>query len=442
MNGSQPRDDAKAFESKVAGLIAATRTLDVPRILMLRRITLADPEARRWATEKQLGVVFSVILTKAAERLGADALRAARDKGFDPLLPPGAPPQRDEDRRLLADIVTQIAGPPPMSEAESAQASFAALLERVPASPPPRRVERAMPPLREPPPLFAAQLGPGLERRLATARVMAQLAPLDESGEALASRADFVTLFDDTVCAYVQKTLAMFRVSGPSHGIRLPFLLSPEFGQAYREVLRRFVLPQMRATRHMQALAQTYNWSEVGAEKIVEIIQGSEVNNPILHNWDARWAAFRPPKPLKGRKAAPLRPEDDPWPLFRQDATRFNYQPPGEDHLVLLQDVIRFEADVLAKCWRELSQLYAQEFAPTGRQEQAREGALRDGMMKWVTKLPEGVGEHMAIKALFEFEKLDPSWLRRLLASFGRNESERRRAAPVLSDFVMHLGGA
>jgi hypothetical protein len=258
---------------------------------------------------------------------------------------------------------------------------------------------------------------------------------------ALPGRVDFNHLFDDTVCAYAQKSLALFRVGAPARGTRLPFLLSPEFGQAYRETLRRFVLPQIRATRHMQTLAQSYNWDEVGSDKLIEIIQGSEVNNPILHNWDARWAALRPNRLGKGRKPEPLRPEDDPWPLLREDATRYNYEPPTEEHIPLLRDVLRFEVEAIAKCWRELSQLYEQEFAPTGRQDQAREGALRDGVTRWVAKLPEHIGEHLAIKALFEFEKLDAMWLRRLFASFGRNESERRRVAPFLSDFLMQMSG-
>ncbi|MBI3445574.1 MAG: hypothetical protein HY055_09490, partial [Magnetospirillum sp.] len=191
--------------------------------------------------------------------------------------------------------------------------------------------------------------------------------------------------------------------------------------------------------RHMQTLAHSYNWAEVGGEKLIEIMQGSEVNNPILHNWDSRWAAFRTTKAAKGKKAPPQKPEDNPWPLFREDATRSNYEPPNEDNLILLQDLIRFEADVMAKCWRELSQLYTQEFAPSGRMDQAREGAFRDGIMKWSAKLPDFVGEHLAMKAHFEFERLDGTWMRRLLGNFGRTDSERRRNAPFLTEFVLQL---
>ncbi|MEO0036462.1 MAG: hypothetical protein RLZZ501_2485 [Pseudomonadota bacterium] len=425
MSHSDPQDAIRAFETKAASLIAATRSLDIPRILTLRRMTLADSQSRRWASEKQLTVLFSVILTKAAERYGLDALKTARTRGFAPLLA-GEGDGRDEDLRVLGEIATQLLGPPERDAAEEALAGFQALLSRGFAPVPPRsaRVQAAG---REPPPLFAAQLGPMGDRRAPRAH------PPEESG------VDFAVLFDETLCSYVQKTLSVFRVTSPTHGIRLPFLVAPEFGPVYRELMRRFILPQMRATRHIQALAQSCNWAEVGGARLIELIQGSEVNNPILHNWEARWAAFRPAKPAaaaRGRKSAD---DDNPWPLLREEATRCNFLPPGEDDLPLLRDILRFEAEEIARCWRDLGQLYAQEFPADGRNEPGREGVMRDGLLRWFPKLPDHVGEHLAIKAVFEFERIDAAWLNRLFGGLGRSDSERRRVAPYLADFLTEL---
>jgi hypothetical protein len=435
-----PHGDSKAFEAKVANLIAATRHLDVPQILVLRRLTLRDPQSRKWATDKQLNVVFSVILAKAVERTGIDRLREARQKQFQPLLPPGID-SRDEDIKVLSDIAMQMLGPPQRSEAESTQAGFEALLARSAGSAPPRTLRQSGP-VREPPPLFAAQLGPsnGKPHSAAKPRASATSDSADDS-EGDTEVVDFTTLFDDTICAYANKTLKIFSINGPLNGKRVPFLSAPEFSVAYDTVLRRFVLPPMRATRHVQALSQNYNWAEVGGDKLIEIIQGSEVNNPILHNWDSRWNAFRAPKAAKGKKVPAPKAEDNPWPLFREDATRCNYQPPTEAHLVLMQDIIRYEADVMAKAWRELTQLYNQEFSPSGRQDQAREGAFRDGIMKWSAKLPDHVGEHLAIKAHFEFPRADAQFMRKLINNFGRNDSERTRNAPFLSEFCLNLAG-
>ena len=88
--------DNKTFETKVANLIAATRHLEIPQILVLRRLTMTDPESRRWANDKQLAAVFTVILTKAVERIGLDRFREARLRNFAPMLPQGPAEARDE----------------------------------------------------------------------------------------------------------------------------------------------------------------------------------------------------------------------------------------------------------------------------------------------------------------------------------------------------------
>ncbi len=423
--------DNKTFETKVANLIAATRHLEIPQILVLRRLTMTDPESRRWANDKQLAAVFTVILTKAVERIGLDRFREARLRNFAPMLPQGPAEARDEDARVLAEIATQILGPPPMSEAETAQQGFERLLALGPAAPGPRTA-RQQSPIKEPPPLFAAQLGPN-SGILPPAKLRAMGAEASGDGKPI----DFDSLFDETICGYSRKILGLLRATGDTKGVRMPFIVAPEFGTCYEEILRRFVLPQMRASRHIQSLANSYNWAEVGGDKLIEIIQGSEVNNPVLHNWDTRWGAFRSQK--VGGKIRKPKGDDNPWPLVNEDATRGNYRPPGEEHLQILQDIIRWEADSLAKAWRELCQLYEQEFSPNARQEQAREGAFRDGIMKWASKLPEHIGEFFTIKAYFDFPRIDGQFTRRQLTNFGRSDPERRRAAPFLYDFVQHL---
>lgn len=425
---SNPQDN-KTFEAKVTNLIAATQHLEISQILLLRRLTMADPESRRWASERQLQVVFSVIVAKAAERLGMDRLREARDKNFAPLLPPATGAARDDDVRVLGEVATKMLGNPqaPMSEHEAA---LGKLLNMGPAQAP-ERTARQSSQAKEPPPLFAAQLGPEYDRMARNSNVRAPGSePEDEK-----PFSDFPTLFDDTICAYSRKMLSLFHVRTTERADRLPFMLAPQFAATFEDVLRRMVLPPMRTSRHIQQLGMSYNWAEVGGAKLIDIIQGGEVNNPILHHWDTRWAAFRS---AKGKKP---KPEDNPWPLFREDATRSNYEPPEEDDLVIMQDLIRFEAEAFAKAWREIGQLYEQEFSPNARQEQAREGALRDGMMKWASKLPDHVGEFFAIKAYFVFPRVDGLFLRRLSTNFGRSEAERRRNAPYLVQFVQNLGG-
>lgn len=425
---STPQDN-KTFEAKVANLISATRHLEIPQILLLRRMTMADPESRRWSSERQLQVVFSVIVAKAIERVGLDRLREARDKGFAPMLPPANAAAREEDLRVLTEISTQMLGNPqsPMSEHEAA---LEKLLSIGPARTPARTTRQASP-IKEPPPLFAAQLGPDLERVILPGHLRGA-GPNDEDEKPYT---DFPTLFDDTICNFSRKMLGLFQVRGGVRDDRLPFILAPQFSACYEDVLRRMVLPPMRTSRHIQQLGMNYNWAEVGGGKLIDIIQAGEVNNPVLHHWDSRWAAFRAAKAKKGK------PEDNPWPLFREDATKSGYLPPDEDDVEILKDLLRYEMEAFAKAWREISQLYEQEFSPNGRQEQAREGAFRDGLMKWASKLPDHVGEFFAMKAYFMFPRIDATFLRRLVTNFGRSDAERRRNAPYLLQFVQNLTG-
>jgi hypothetical protein len=204
MSHSDPQGAVRAFEAKATSLIAATRSLDIPRILLLRRLTLSDPESRKWASEKQLNVVFSVILSKAAERLGPPALKTARERGFEGLLP-NDPTGRGEDLRVLSDIVAQLIGPPDLSEAASTCANFQSLMSRDYAKAP-LRVMRTLPPVREPPPLFAAQLGPAIDRRVARALPPPVIMAAAESESAPPAIVEFPVLFDETLCTYVHKT--------------------------------------------------------------------------------------------------------------------------------------------------------------------------------------------------------------------------------------------
>ncbi|MBX9635607.1 MAG: hypothetical protein K2X44_11555 [Magnetospirillum sp.] len=419
--------DSKTFETKVANLIAATRHLDVAQIMLLRRLTMSDQESRRWASERQLNVVFSVILAKAIERVGLDRLREARNKNFAPMLPAGSEAEIQQDILVLSEVATQMLGnPQALTEHEAA-------LDKLLAIGPAQareRTTRTNSPIKEPPPLFAAQLGPDSDRLIMPAKMRGLTdAEVDDDKPFV----DFPTLFDDTICSFSRKLLALFQVRSTERAERMPFILAPQFGACYEDVLRRMVLPAMRTSRHIQQLGMNYNWAEVGGSKLLDIIQAGEHNNPILHNWDTRWAAFRP---TKGKKP---KPDENPWPLFREDATRGNYNPPSEDNLGVLQDLIRFEVESFAKAWREIGQLYEQEFTPNGRQEQAREGALRDGIMKWSSKLPDHVGEFFAIKAYYTFPRIDGLFIRRLVNNFGRSDSERRRNAPFLTDFAQSL---
>ena len=92
------------FEGKVAELLAITSGLSVTHILVLRRMTMSDPETKSWATDRELGVVFDTILDRAVAAIEVEELGAAADRQFDALLPPGDDDLRDKERWQLFDV--------------------------------------------------------------------------------------------------------------------------------------------------------------------------------------------------------------------------------------------------------------------------------------------------------------------------------------------------
>lgn len=379
------------FENKVGELVAVTHRLDVPQILVLRRMTLDDPQSLKWASRRQLELIFNVIIAKALERAGTERVCAAADQHFDPMLPEGSEEARDQERWMLFDLAK---------------------------------------------PLLA---GAKPDRTDTTQEVMDELEAEDEAPR---SYGDFPSLFDDTLTRYVRRILSVLAVTGTRPHIPPPFIVAPGFAACYEQVMREMLLPTMRASKRLRELAGSRNWTETGAgDRLIGMIQSGDTANPVLHQWQSRWEAFHPDKVLKGRdgKPRPRKPEDDPWPLFRDEAARQGYVPPGPGDIPLLARVIKMEPEALAGAWHSLAQLYEQEFQPKTRAEQARAGAFRDGLIRAIDKLDHHTGDLLVIKAFFDFPRVDRMFLKQLIMTLGRSDAERFRMAPVLIAFVNDL---
>lgn len=387
------------FESKVADLVAVTQKLDVTRILLLRRLTLSDPQSLKWASARQLDLIFTVILSKALERTEPAQVTAAADQHFDPLLPPGTEDEMDKERWLLFDLAK------PVLKAATASASDT------------------------------------------TTEVMGHLAADDDGDddgddEQPQSYGDFATMFDDSISRYLKRTLSILAATSSRPHIPLPFYAAPAFAATYLHVLRDSVLPVMRSSRRLKELATSRNWTETGAGgRIIGMIQAGEANNPILHHWDSRWQVFHPEHVTRGKdgKVKPRRTTDDPWPLFREDAAKHGYIPPFPADIAMLQRLIRLDGEILADGWDQLAQMYEQEFQPKTRAEQGRPGSFRDGLLKFIDKLDHHGGDLLTIRAFFDFAKVDRQFLKQMIQILGRSDKERTMRAPLLIAFYNDL---
>ncbi len=382
--------ESATFDAKVAELVALCRPLDVPHILTVRRMTREDPESRKWATEKQIDIVFMVILSDALKRMGLDDLDAAAEDEFEPLLPQASPDARDQDRWLLYDLSRQFLANYERPSAEADKVSDTAADDDE-----------------------------------------------DEDYEQDRPFVDFPTLFDDTLTRYMRKTLKVLAVKSNRPNVPPPFYLAPRFRDCFAEVTNRLILPQMRKSRAIKDLGTARNWEKNGAVTLIAMVQSGDTrNNPILHQWDTRWSIFQPDRDASRAKHKSL--EDTPWPDFLQHAARNDYVAPNEERIWILRQILRWEAEAMADGWEAISQLYKQEFSPSSKHDRARPGAFRDGLIKWINRLPAHGGEALAAKAFFEFPKCDKMFLRSILHTFGTSR-QRMDAVPLLADFMENL---
>lgn len=389
------------FESKVADLVAVTQRLDVGRILMLRRLTMADPQTLKWASARQLELIFTVIVGKALERMAPAEVVAASMQHFDPLLPPGPEEQLDKERWLLFDLAKPILSRPAQdNDAAAGQGTTQAVLDELDAD--------------------SQAADDGQPQRYG----------------------DFGSLFDDTISRALRRTLSALAATGTRPHIPHPFHAAPAFASVYLHVARGTILPTMRTSRRLKEMASSRNWTEDGAAmRLLGIIHAGEDNNPILHHWDARWQATHPEHVAKGKdgKPKPRKPEDDPWPLFRDDAAKNGYIPPYPADIPMLQRLLRLDGDELTDSWEQIAHLYEQEFQPKSRHDQGRPGSFRDGLLKFIDELPHHGGDLLAIRAFFDFAKMDRLFVKQLIQILGRSDKERLMRAPLLIAFYNDL---
>lgn len=375
------------FESKVAELLTLTSGLSVTHILMLRRMTQADPETSSWANERELGVVFDTILDRAVAGLDVEVLGSAADQQFDGLIPPGDDDARDKERWQLFDISKRYLGKRKK-------------LDVVVETPKPEEVEEEV----EEPVRFDS----------------------------------FKAMFDETIARYTRRSLLSLVVNSNHSNLRphipVPFIGAPGFAACYEVLLRKFVLPDLRATKRIAALEKSRTWDETGSNRLIGIIQSGGSANAVLDTWDSRWAAYG----SEGIGAKHKKGED-PWEVFVEAAKIGGYPPPNVSDIPLLHSVIRWEPEAMAEAWREVTMLYQQEFHAVSRHEQAREGAVRDCIVRRIRELPSRAGDMLAIKAFFELPKCDRMFLRKLMHSVGGTDTERNRTAPGLVHFYNNL---
>lgn len=296
-----------------------------------------------------------------------------------------------------------------------------------PPPPPPPPARPASPPPRP------APSAPAVVRPSAPPPVQPAAASAAPAAEAAPEKVDFSQVFDNVVCNHLAQTLEILRIETPG-SLRLPFMVHPAFGEVLERVVRTHVLPEMRNSRHIKTLADSLNVQEKGGADLQRILTAGEINNPILHTWDRRWEELAPRR-LPGKTTKSLAPYARAvWKEFAEHGEAHGYVAPTAANAELFMTFLRYDLPKLRAAWREFGQHYIQEFRPGQHQEQARDGALRDALLKWEGRegMPAYSVEWLAIKAAASFPKLDLSWLARFSTNKGKTSEERERAIPFI----------
>ena len=384
------------FAAKVTELAAVCRALDVPQILVLRRMTLADPESLKWATAQQLEGVFTVILTDHIQALSYEGLEEAADNHFEPWLPNASADIRDQDRWLLHDICK------PLIHKSPAGMSFS-----TPAPPPKVNADDL-------------------------------LADDEEDNQPFTS---FNALLNQTIIKVLKRNLRVLAVNSIRPNVPPPFFNARPFADCFIPVVKELILPSMHGSRQIKELSTSRDWSKPGSDgRLMGVLQGGEdKQNPILFQWDTRWDHFSEASQSALRakgKADP--PEKTPWPRLMADGAKNEYIPADERFLWIIKAMLRWEPESLAEGWEQLSQMYIQEFNPENKHEQARDGSFRDGLAKWIDKIRRHGGEALALKAFFECPKCDKLFIHKLTQTYGM-AAQRQLAVPLLIEVMESL---
>ncbi|MFN3077719.1 MAG: hypothetical protein ABT940_12745, partial [Alphaproteobacteria bacterium] len=486
------------FEGKVHEMLLATRGYSLAQILAMRNEVLGDPATRAWASSVQVKVIFNVALTSKLQGMGEIALHEAQLTDCERLLASESPTysaqMREADREILANAVVQalavlvhgsMSAKPKANErvywkSETPPEPKKPTLVPVPASAvvapspapapaPPAALPKMEAVVRRPPPAAKVPAAPTpapVPVKEKTAEPPAQVsAPQDDPPppppppppKKATSTVDFAKLFDDTIFAHVKRPLELLQVTGQREQ-GMPFILAPSFTELFGTLLRTYVLPRMRMSRFIRTMSESYNWDEVGAAAIIEIIHSGEANNPILHTWDSRWQELKsaPPKAVvpekkggffggKSKAAEPPAVSEretsarEMWAQVDDHARKNGYSPPLPRDVEIFETLIRIRPEVLTKAMTELQHLYNQEFAPSKSQEQGREGSFRDGLNKWADRLPPYVGEFLTMRSIYIHPKCDLEFLKNFTKSHGKTVAERKRAIPHVMDFISSM---
>lgn len=280
---------------------------------------------------------------------------------------------------------------------------------------------------------------PEIEQPLAPTAVKAVPPPDAKTCES------FPELLIEAICWRIESVATFFHRANPDliRELRRPFLLSPGFPSRMKEVVRRFIIPQMISSRSMQVLEGGRDWRTVDTEAFWEILEQEGKLRRLYQVWDAAWENYklvrewrRDPKTQMRREVWVRKPEllD-----MRETLACPDYDIPSvkNEQLELFRALLTdFDRVDMENAWTKLRQTYEQEMDQRIYQEKARDGALRDSLLKCFDEFPDRLSEFLALLCYFTLPKMSISFLVKFTHNKGTNDAERKVKIPYLMRFL------
>lgn len=251
------------------------------------------------------------------------------------------------------------------------------------------------------------------------------------------------TTFDELCLAAinhrVEHVLTFFHKRNPAvtRPLPPPFLLSPAFAERFQTAVATVIFPKIRASRQLRLLASNVDVAGTTTESFWNHINES-MKRLLQLTWNTAWNDLRLIEEVRGDETV-LKVKEEAKVL------RNLLHPPTPDaydlpHVVnreieLFKSLLWTTIDWwphLSEFWWVCHTLYEQEWDPRVFQQQAREGALRDSLLKGFDAFPEPWHDFFVLMLHRVFPRIGTRFLERFAYNLGQDEKARERRMPFL----------
>lgn len=255
--------------------------------------------------------------------------------------------------------------------------------------------------------------------------------------------ADFDSLCLAALHHRMEQVLAFFQKSNPAVARPLPppFLLSPAFAERLKAAVATLIYPKIRASRQIRLLASNIDVATATTESFWSQINES-MKRLLELTWASAWNDLHLVVEMRGEERVwKIKPETKQLRDMLAPPTPGSYALPhvGNAEIALFASLLSASTDwwpKLSEFWQGCHTLYEQEWDPRVFQQQAREGALRDMVLKGLNRFPDQWHDFFVLMMHRVFPRLGSRFLERFAYNLGTSEESRRARMPYLMHYI------